>query len=113
MLYEIRNYQFEPTLFEAYKAWARTRALPWLTTQLDLVGFWTNVAERVEIDMVPTDEPATANITWIIRWPDKATRDAEFDRVFGSAEWAEIFKDVPGGRRSYLRTEAKFTEQLA
>ncbi len=113
MLYEIRSYQFEPTLFDEYKSWVQTRALPWITRQLDLVGFWTNVPERVEIDMVPTDEPAAANITWIIRWPDKATRDVEFERIFGSDEWAEIFEDVPGGFGSYLRTEAKFAEQLA
>ncbi len=50
--------------------------------------------------------------SWI-EWPDKATRDVEFDRIFGSDEWAEIFKDVPGGFDSYLRTEAKFAEQLA
>ena len=113
MLYEIRNYQFEPTLFEEYKTWVRRRALPWLETQIDLVGFWTNLPEPVWIDTEWTDGPAAANITWIIRWPDKATRDVEFARVFGSDEWAEIFKDVPGGWESYLRTEGKFAERLA
>jgi hypothetical protein len=113
MLYEIRNYQFEPTLFEEYKTWVRQRALPWLETQIDLVGFWTNLPEPVWIDTEWTDGPAAANITWIIRWPDKATRDVEFARVFGSEEWAEIFNDVPGGWESYLRMEGKFAERLA
>ena len=111
-MFEIRNYYFEPTLFEDYKAWAKTRALPFLAKQLDLVGFWTNLPEPVQITGVAMDKLGPANITWIIRWPDMATRDATFASVFAGEEWAGIFKDVPGGVKSYLRMEAKFTEAL-
>ena len=49
---EIRNYHFEPTLFEAYKDWARAKALPSLARELDLVGFWASLPEpsRAEPD---------------------------------------------------------------
>ena len=32
--------------------------------------------------------------------------------ALGSKEWETVFAKVPGGRASYLRTEAKFTEAL-
>ena len=111
-MFEIRNYHFEPTLFEAYKDWARTKALPFLAKELDLVGFWASLPEPSQIDGVAMDAMGSANITWIIRWPDMATRDATFGTLFTTDAWAEIFKDVPGGRGGYLRLEAKFTESL-
>ena len=111
-MYEIRNYYFEPSRFEAYKAWAKARALPYLKQELDLVGFWTSTAEPAQVTGEPMDKLGPANITWIIRWPDMATRDATFARVFATEVWQDIFKDVPGGVASYLRMEAKFTEQL-
>ena len=112
-MFEIRNYHFEPTLFEEYKAWATTRALPFIQSQVDLVGFWTSLPEPAKLTGPPLDDLGSANVTWIIRWPDQATREIEFARVFTSPEWIEIFKDVPGGSGNYLRTEAKFAEQLA
>ena len=42
MLFEIRNYHFEPTKFEAYKKWAATVAVPYLKSKMDIVGFWVN-----------------------------------------------------------------------
>ena len=111
-MFEIRNYYFEPTLFEDYKAWAKARALPFLAKELDLVGFWTSLPEPAQITGLAMDKLGPANITWIIRWPDMATRDATFARVFTGEAWADIFKHVPGGVKSYLRMEAKFTEAL-
>lgn len=110
MIYEIRNYHFDPARFEEYKAWAKDKALPFLSKELDLVGFWTG--DDAEITGAPMDDMGSANITWIIRWPDRATRDARFEEVFTGDAWGEIFKDVPGGLESYKRMEAKFTEDL-
>jgi hypothetical protein len=39
MLFEIRNYHFNPALFEAYKEWAKAEAIPYIAQQLDVVGF--------------------------------------------------------------------------
>ena len=112
MIFEIRNYHFDPARFEDYKQWAREQALPYLQRELDLIGFWANSAEGTEVNGAPMDEMGSANITWIIRWPDKATRDENMGGIFATDEWNEIFANVPGGMDSYHRMEAKFTESL-
>ena len=111
MIYEIRNYHFDPQRFEEYKAWAKEKALPFLDRELDLVGFWATAGDS-EVTGAPMDQLGSANITWIIRWPDRETRDASMGTIFGRDDWGEIFADVPGGRESYQRMEAKFTEAL-
>ena len=111
MLYEIRNYHFEPSRFEEYKAWAKNKALPFLDRELDLVGFWATDGDS-QITGEPMDTLGSANITWIIRWTDRATRDQAMATVFTGEEWDEIFTHVPGGMASYQRMEAKFTEDL-
>ncbi|MCP5181928.1 MAG: NIPSNAP family protein [Pseudomonadales bacterium] len=111
-MFEIRNYYFRPDLFDAYVAWAKEKALAYLKRELDLVGFWVNLPEPAQIRGQAMDNLGSANITWIIRWPDMATRNAAMDTIFTTPEWQEIFKDVPGGIDSYLRMEAKFTEQI-
>ena len=112
MMYEVRNYHFDPELFEGYKTWARDLAAPFLNRELDLVGFWANTDADIEVNGAPLDELGSANITWIIRWPDKQTRDDAWERVLNSEEWAAIFAKVPGGLESYKRIEVKFTEAL-
>ena len=112
MIYEIRNYHFDPEQFEEYKAWAQDHALPYLSRELDLVGFWANSDIPNEVVGAPMDDMGSANITWIIRWPDKNTRDEQFPAKFGTDEWTQIFSQVPGGMDSYHRMEAKFTESL-
>ncbi len=112
MLYEIRNYHFNPDLFEDYKAWARSEAGPYLKDQLDIVGFWLDSGIPTELNGEPLDALGSANITWIIRWQDMAQREAEFEATLSSPEWTDIFSRVPGGIDSYLRREAKFFEEL-
>ena len=112
MIYEIRNYHFEPSRFEEYKAWARDRALPYLKANLDLVDFWTSVDAPSEVNGKPMDELGSANITWVIRWPDQASRDAAMATIFTGDEWGEIFATVPGGMDSYIRMESKYAESL-
>ena len=111
MIYEIRNYHYEPSLMEEYRRWAKDLAVPYIRENVDLVGFWVNLDEPPQISGKPHDELGCATVTWIIRWPDVETRHVEFPKVFGSAEWQEIFKDNPG-QENYHRSESKFAEQL-
>lgn len=108
MIYEIRNYHFKPELLEDYKTWAKTRAIPYLSRKMDVLGFWGNTDDDAEIRGQGQDALGSANITWIIRWRDLAHRNEEMPKALAGPEWESIFADVPGGGASYLRTEAKF-----
>ncbi|MYE23754.1 MAG: hypothetical protein F4Y01_07380 [Gammaproteobacteria bacterium] len=111
MIFEIRNYHYEPSLLAEYRIWATELALPYIREHLDLVGFWLNVDEPPQIAGKPQDELGPATVTWIIKWPDVATRHATMGRVFGSDTWREIMAKNPG-QENYHRTEAKFAEAL-
>jgi hypothetical protein len=110
-IYEIRNYHFDPTLSGEYRIWARELATPHLRAHFDVVGFWVNTDIPPEISGKPLGELGSANVTWIIRWESKKQRDEQSDAVYSSPEWQEIFAKVPGGRASYLRIEAKFSQE--
>ncbi len=113
MIYEIRNYHFRPDLIEPYKAWAKSEASPYLGSLMDVVGFWINSNDAPEIMGEPHDHLGTANVTWIIRWPDLTQRNEVWARILASPEWIDLFSRVPGGPASYLRIEAKFADALA
>ncbi len=112
MLFEIRRYHFDPALFTAYKKWAKGEAVPHLYRHLDIVGFWVNTNEPVQIKGEPQDTLGSANVTWIIRWKDRAHREAGWKEFLSSPEWKDIFLRVPGGPTSYLRMEAQFAESI-
>jgi hypothetical protein len=112
MLFEIRNYHFNPDLFAPYKEWAKAEAIPYLSQQLDVVGFWFSTNDPPEINGEPQDKLGSANVTWIIRWRDISHRNDVLPRVLSSPEWQDIFSRVPGGAASYRRAEAKFAESL-
>ena len=111
MIYEIRNYHYEPSLMTEYRHWATEYAVPYIRTHMDLVGFWINLDEPPQIGGKPLDELGSATVTWIIRWEDVATRQREFGRIFGSDEWRTIMARNPG-QENYHRTEAKFAESI-
>ncbi|MFQ5380528.1 MAG: hypothetical protein ACE5EF_02730 [Dehalococcoidia bacterium] len=112
MIYEVRDYHYRRDLWEEYKEWARTLAIPFLRDNLDVVGFWIEAGHEPEIGgSDPADaRHGPANVTWIIRWPDKATRDREFRRVMGGEGWQEIMARHPD-QNGYLQTSARFLEQ--
>jgi hypothetical protein len=112
MLFEIRQYHFKRELFEGYKKWAKNEAIPHLAKKLDVVGFWVNTPDEVEVRGEPQDALGSANVTWIVRWDDLAQRNAVLPGVLSSPEWTELFTRVPGGIDSYLRRESKFAESL-
>ena len=111
MIYEIRNYHYEPSAMDAYRVWATDIALPYLRAHLDLVGFWVNLDEPPEVNGKPQDDLGSATVTWIIRWPDLATRHEHFPKLFDTDEWKAIMADNPG-LENYHRMEAKFSEAL-
>ena len=111
MIYEIRNYHYEPSLMKEYRTWAVEHALPYIREHLDLEGFWINVEEPAQIGGKPLDELGSATVTWIIRWDNIASRNDVMGRVFATDEWQSIMKHNPGPE-NYHRTEAKFAEAL-
>jgi hypothetical protein len=112
MIFEIRNYHFDPARFDAYQEWAEREAIPYLARELDLVGFWVSTGDEAEILGRPHDELGTANVTWIIRWRDRDQRNEVMPRLFATPEWEDIFSRVPGGLASYLRIESRFADAL-
>ncbi len=112
MLYEVRSYHFRPDLLEAYKAWAKAEAIPYLGSRIEVLGFWVNTTDAPEINGEPMDKLGPANVTWIIKWTDLEHRNKDLPAALTSPEWVDLFSRVPGGMASYLRTEAKFTEAL-
>lgn len=111
-VFEIRNYHFDPELIGEYEAWARDIALPFIRKKVDVVGFWVDAGIDPQINGAPLDEMGSANVTWIIRWKSKAERDEKMGAVFSGPEWDEVAAKIPGGRKSYLRIEAKFFKGL-
>ena len=111
MIYEIRNYHYEPSLMTEYRAWATDLALPYIREHLDLVGFWVNIDEPAQVGGKALDELGSATVTWIIRWPDVASRHDTMGKVFASDDWQAIMARNPG-QQNYHRTEAKFAEAL-
>ena len=112
MIFEIRNYHFDPARFDAYKEWGEQEAIPYLARELDLVGFWVSAQDEAEVIGRPRDELGTANVTWIIRWRDREQRNEVMPQLFASPEWEDIFSRVPGGIPSYLRIESRFADAL-
>ena len=97
MIYEVRDYHIRPDILDAYKAWGE-EAVPVLRQLFDVVGFWVDEGTaQPEIGGTdPIGAPiGEANVTWIIRWPDKATRDAEIERAFASEAWQDVWSRHP------------------
>ncbi len=113
-MFEIRSYYFDPTRFDEYREWAEASAVPHLRRIHDVVGFWVNndMAPIYGGSLPRDEEMHAANITWIIRWEDRAQRDRGTEERGSDPEWRAIFDRVPGGRASYLRTEVKFATEL-
>ena len=113
-MFEIRSYHFEPARFEDYKVWAKTQAVPYIRTKMDVVGFWVSNGMEPEYGGSATrdENVPPANVTWVIRWRDRAHRDEVWTAFRLDPNWVAILARVPGGRPSYLRTEAKFAAAI-
>ena len=111
MIFEIRNYFYEPSRMQEYRAWAEGEALDYIRANVDLVGFWVLNDEPTQVSGKPLDDLGSATVTWIIRWPDAETRHREMAKVFATDEWKDIFSRNPGAE-NYHRTEIKFADAL-
>ena len=113
-MFEIRNYHFEPTRFDEYKKWAEAGPVAYLRGKMEVVGFWVSneMAPIYGGSLTQDENVRPANITWIIRWQDRAQRDKVWEELHSDPEWDAILSHVPGGRESYLRTEAKFATEI-
>jgi hypothetical protein len=114
MLYEIRNYWYDPDHFEEYIKWGREVAAPYFSSIMDIVGFWSmNDMPPIYGGSQPRDEDMVpANFTWIIRWRDREHRDKLWEEERQSEEWEQVFSTRPGGSEAYLRTEVKFADKI-
>jgi len=112
VLYEIRDYHYRRDIFDQYKMWAVSEAIPFLRANLDVIGFWIDSGFDAEIAGTSPIKSniGTANVTWIIRWKDKETRDRELPRVLSSSGWRDIWSRHPDGG-GYLQTSARFMDE--
>ena len=110
---EIRDYTIDPEWFDAYKEWAKNLAGPWLKKNLDVIDFWLDEGLESEVEgsspiVSPNGQP---NVCWIIRWPSKEDRDAEFAAFLENPEWEEIWSKHPN-ENSYLHLNARFMKAV-
>lgn len=83
MVFEIRNYHITPEMLDAYTEWAKAYAIPYLSKNLDAVGFCSMTADAPEIHGEP-DVLGSANIVWMIKWTDLRQRKEILPAVLGS-----------------------------
>lgn len=106
---EIRDYTIEPEWFDAYKEWADRLAAPWLRANLDVIDFWLDCGIEAEVNgSAPrVSEHGQPNVCWIIRWPSKAEREAQFPRIMSSEGWRRIWAEHPNPK-AYLQSNVRF-----
>lgn len=68
-VYEIRNYHYDPSKFDAFSKWFIHDAAPFLNVNFDVVGIWIGA---VDTPVITGTDPmrlslGSANVTWIIR----------------------------------------------
>ncbi|MDH3734877.1 MAG: DUF1428 domain-containing protein [Gemmatimonadota bacterium] len=107
-IYEVRDYHIDPARLDDYRDWAENHGLAYLRQELDVVGFWVDSGVEAEVNGEVVDPMGPANVTWIIRWPSKAERDARMGTVFSTPEWQEVFARLPGGGGNYKRIQSRF-----
>lgn len=112
MIYEIRDYHYLPEKFDAYKSWG-DEAVPVLKEILDVVGFYIDAGHEPEVTGSHPERPSIgyANITWIIRWANKAERDEKFGAIMRSPQWAAVWAKHPDPN-GYVQMLSRFTEAI-
>ena len=110
-IYEIRDYTIESEWFDAYKEWAKDIAAPWLKENFEVIDFWMDEGEPPEVSGSNPIVSANGqpNVTWIIKWNSRETREREFPLTMSSDEWKEIWAKHPN-ENAYLHLNVRFME---
>ena len=93
---------------------AEKLAVPFLETTLDIIGFRGTNDEPPIIggSVAEHGELGPADVTWTVHWDYRSRRDKVWADVLSDRDWIELFSGVPGGTKSYLKTEAKFADEF-
>lgn len=112
-LIEVRDYHYDPERIDAYWAWA-AQAGPWLRQRWDVSGFWIAAgdddARLFGADPRPSPH-GPANVTWTIRWRDRAERDAAWDDLWADDSWNDLWARHPGFD-GYRQLSVRFLEEV-
>ena len=106
---EIRDYTIDAEQFAAYKDWANRLAAPGLRANLDVIDFWMDDGIPAEVTGSSPEVSSNGqpNVCWIIRWPDKETRDEGMAGLGTNEEWTKIWSQHPCPD-AYLQMNARF-----
>jgi hypothetical protein len=102
MIYELRSYDIDPPLLDAYLVWANDQALPILVGKFAfrLVGFWYAVAPAAG------EAPAT-NVHWMIAWESEQEMLDRWKEATSTEEWKAIGQGQPRYHLKIQRTLLK------
>lgn len=93
---EVRDYHYDPARMDEYRAWA-VEAGAFLRRRWQVDGFWVDTGtEPVVMGSDPQLPLGPANVTWVIRWDDRAQRDAAWDALWEDPAWNELWDRHPG-----------------
>ena len=111
LLYEFRDYHYAGDM-DAYRRWW-AEALPILEARFDVRGLWfdSGIAARIDgSDPMPLPH-GSANVTWILAWPDIATRDERWDALWNDDEWTTCWDRHPGFEH-YVHMSVRFLDRF-
>jgi len=110
---EIRDYTIEPQWWDAYKKWLIEDAAPCLKRKFDIIDFW--ISGDVEAEVSGSDPKPSPHgqpqVCWIIRWANKAARDAGFAGLMKDEEWQAVWAKHPNPN-AYLQMNGRFMESV-
>lgn len=114
MLYEIRNYYYDPDTLDAYRQWGSDEDVKSIMeAYMDIVGFWVDHGEPAIFggeDPTPSDH-GVPTLTYIIRWESMEHRHRGWNDLREDPRWKDAWTRHPNPN-GYLHTQATFTEAL-
>lgn len=99
-LYEMRTYHAAPGKMDAVHARFRDHACRLLKKHgMEAIGFW-----------VPMDEKdgAGATLTWVLQWPDRATREKAWEEFKADPEWKAAFQESEKDGKLVEKADIRF-----
>lgn len=111
-LIEVRDYHYDRARIDEYRKWA-AQAGPWLRDRFDMSGFWIDSGQEGQLfGADPQPSPlGPANVTWILRWADRADRDAAWEELWENPEWNELWSLHPGFE-GYQQLSVRFLDEV-